>query len=338
MTLAHRRIILYSFILIFILIIPPIIAYSFGYNFDWQTKSFIKTGIFNVKSYPSNANILIDNKLYKKTPNFIKGLKPKVYNLKVTKAGYSTWSKDLQINPAKITESVNILLLAQEPIIKVVKQNLTPSFKIEDYFYTTSTINYLVNDSNQILYQVNPQNNQQSQISVQPLLETGDYKIITSKNKSSIAVLSESHTLYLFDTESKSFNKITNNALNAEFSTDNRKILYYTKNELWVMWLTKTEIQPYKESGDYELITRFGEPITKAVWSTVDNEHIFFVIGNTIKMVELDGRSNRNINDFLKISGNNAQLYFNNGSLYFTENNILKSTIIKNLFLQQILN
>jgi hypothetical protein len=61
-----------------------------------------------------------------------------------------------------------------------------------------------------------------------------------------------------------------------------------------VIYLEDILLQPYKKAGDKELVTRFAQNISQALFFP-DNEHIAFVAGDQIKVIELDGRDQRNL-------------------------------------------
>ena len=76
-------------------------------------------------------------------------------------------------------------------------------------------------------------------------------------------------------------------------SNDGKKIAWWNDNELWVMWLNDMDYQPYKKSGEKELITRFSTKIKNAAWFR-DNDHIV-VDSDGYKVVEIDKRGGLNI-------------------------------------------
>lgn len=81
--------------------------------------------------------------------------------------------------------------------------------------------------------------------------------------------------------------------LGFNLSNDGKKIVWWNSNELWVMWLNDTDYQPYKKSGEKELITRFSTKIKNAVWFR-DNDHVV-VDSSGYKVVEIDKRGGLNI-------------------------------------------
>jgi hypothetical protein len=362
MTLLIRRIIYISLIILFFIAAPLIILYSLGYSFDWQKKSLVKTGAFYFKSYPNSAAVYLNEKKQSITPLYIKRLLPKEYNVKIEKNGLSPWEKKLLIESQIVTEARNILLVPQNAKIETIENNIAPNLNLNNYFLkeverkkedqakkTASEI--LKSDSwtisgNKIfylqpadlfLYQADLDGFNKQQISLMPLAPD-IYKISVSLNQKNILALSKSGQLYLFNKEKNLFELIDTGINNADFALDNKKLLYYTTNELWVIYLEKIMIQPYHALGEKELITRFAEKISSAIWYPEDNEHIIFTVGDTIKITELDGRDRRNTVDFSKMNEafqigawNNPQLYYHLDKelLYFINDKNLYSVQIK---------
>ncbi len=360
MTLRTRRIIYVGMILFFLILAPAVILYSLGYSYDWQKKALVKTGAFYFESEPSGAQIFINDKNYGKTNKFTKRLLPKDYKVSIRKDGFFPWEKQLKIESQIVTEARNISLIPENPNSKIVLENLPLNFDLVGYsvkasekqkmdqasttaasvlkatsFASAGNSIFYLNSADNLLYESNLDGSSVSQISLQPLPK-GIYKLY-AQNSSRLAALSQNKDLYLLNPETNLFDKIAGNVNGAEFSLDHKKIMYWTDSEIWVIYLEKIQIQPYKEAGEKELITRFAEKITSAIWYTEDNEHIIFVVGDTIKIIELDGRDKRNVADFIKTenfspsSWDNPQLYYNLDKqlLYFINNNKLYSAQIK---------
>ncbi|HTX87072.1 MAG TPA: PEGA domain-containing protein [Candidatus Nanoarchaeia archaeon] len=132
MTLTLRRIIYYSFCLLFLIITPLIILYASGYEIDWQhlftPLAVQKTGMTIIYSTPSGANIFLNGQPVERftdiffqklipsasnairTPAHIKNLAPGSYDLSVQLPGYWPWQRRIDIFPGKITHVLDINL------------------------------------------------------------------------------------------------------------------------------------------------------------------------------------------------------------------------------------
>lgn len=353
MTRNFRRIIFLGLVLVFLIITPAVLLYALGYSFDWQKKSIVKTGALYLKSYPKGAQIFINEKSKNTTPRLIKRLLPKDYKIKLIKDGFYPWEKQLKIESYLVTEARNILLVPKEPKIELVNDNLSTNFSLENYFLTneqkqkisqaSTTANTVLktnsytfsNDNifyfqppNYLLYKTDINGLTNEQLSLSPL-PIDSYKIIISANQKFVAAMNSNGQLYLLEPTKRIFEKLTDEVKGAEFSLDNKKLLFWTNNEIWVVFLEDILIQPYKKAGEKELITRFSQEIANAVWYSEDNEHLIFTIGNTIKITELDGRDKRNTYDFLTIKG--SEIFYNSKEekLYFISDNKLYRAKIK---------
>ena len=76
-------------------------------------------------------------------------------------------------------------------------------------------------------------------------------------------------------------------------SSDGKKLAWWNSNELWVMWLSDTDYQPYHKAEDKDLIVRFSIKIKNAAWFR-NSDHIV-VDSNGYKIVEIDKRGGLNI-------------------------------------------
>ncbi|MBI4837384.1 MAG: PEGA domain-containing protein [Candidatus Portnoybacteria bacterium] len=361
MTLRIRRLIFWGLVIIFLIITPLIIAYGLGYSFDWQKKTFAKTGSFYFESSPTGGKIYIDGNNKGKTNKYIRRMLPKEYNIHIEKNGFYAWDKRLKIESGIVTEARNILLVPQNPKIETVQENIPSDFllpfftltdaekqKIKQASATAKAIlknaaNQPINESifyleaaDRILYKSDLNGTKKQQISRESL-PAGAYKIIASPNENSVAALDKTGQLFLLNPDRKIFEKAADNIKNAQFSPDNKKLLYYSGTEIMVLFLDKILIQPHKERGQKETLTRFSENIDSAIWYPEDNEHIIFIVGDTIKIIELDDRGKRNMYDLVKMRNFTASTWENpqitydskRRKLYFISDTALYSLQIK---------
>ncbi|MFA5124349.1 MAG: PEGA domain-containing protein [Patescibacteria group bacterium] len=125
MTLLYRRITYISFIIIFLIITPLIIAYTAGYRYNFSKGRVQKTGILRITSIPRGANIYLNSQIQNtQTPAKIQYLMPGDYEIKLTKEGYFDWQKKLPITENNTTFAEKIILW-KKPAAK--KLNATTS-------------------------------------------------------------------------------------------------------------------------------------------------------------------------------------------------------------------
>ena len=111
-----RFLLLFGCVLTFVCLAPLTVFYAQGYRLDRENNRFIETGTIFLRSYPKEAQVLIDNEPFdqNKSPFKIDGLEPGEYNIQIKKQGYSTWSKTLAVLPTLVTKAENIFLLPHQ--------------------------------------------------------------------------------------------------------------------------------------------------------------------------------------------------------------------------------
>jgi hypothetical protein len=358
MTRSTRRIIFFIFILIFLIVTPGVLLYATGYSFDWENKQIIKTGSFYFQSLPDSAKILIDGKEIDKTPSYIARQNPGTYGIQISKEGFTSWQKKLNIQAQLTTEARNIMLIPQKPLVIAVAQNVTST---EEYFLTqpqkdtdleaaktaSSSPNiissytvfgnniYYLQKSNLILYRTDLSGGSRDQLSLESLPSPNKkYDIVVSAEQT--AVYEPGGKLYLFDKQTRIFNLIAEQVRGVEFSSDNEKILYWTDHEIWVVWFKDVWAQPYRKAGEKELITRYSDKIIQAIWLARTNEHIIFAVADgagqaQIKITELDNRDTRNTFDIY--TAPDPEIYWNSDDelLYILSSGKLSSINLTNI-------
>jgi len=140
-----------SYVKILILIIllgSTVLLYFFlsGWrpNFNFSNKielSEIKvkqTGMISAKSQPEGANVYLDGKLVTATNNTISGVDLGKHKLKITKNGYVTWEKEIEVFPELVTD-ITAMLISQtpriEPLTNTGARKPTLSYSLEKLAY-----------------------------------------------------------------------------------------------------------------------------------------------------------------------------------------------------------
>ncbi|MDD4412301.1 MAG: PEGA domain-containing protein [Patescibacteria group bacterium] len=123
-----RLILLIVFILLFVSISAVTLIYSFGYTLSNGLR-LQKSGMFDIKTTPRGAQILLNGKPYQSflekinpstknnfatSPVKISGLTPGEYTVAIKLNGYHNWEKKLFINPGETTYLENVRLFPQE--------------------------------------------------------------------------------------------------------------------------------------------------------------------------------------------------------------------------------
>jgi len=332
MTLTTRRLIFYTMVVLFLLATPPTILYSIGYSFDWQKKSLVQTGGLFLKSSPPGAQVFINGKEKKITPKLISRLIPKTYAIVLSKDGYQTWEKNLEVKPRLVEEARSIILFPKNIKSEIASSSIssikgflqTPEEKTSQaqaakvasstagWLYSERNL-YYINNTNFILYRSDLNGYIKEQLS-QQFLPKDDYTVFTGSNNQIMVLGQQTGNLFWLNKNTQAFENLASNIKSAIFSGDGKKIAYWNNNEIWINYIEDILVQPYKKAGEKELITRHSQPISQVIFYP-NNEYLTYVIGDQIKIIELDGRGSRNIINF--ISTPNPQIYFDEPNSYF---------------------
>ena len=104
--------------------------------------------------------------------------------------------------------------------------------------------------------------------------------------------LKENLSVYLFDIETKSFEKFSENIKDFKISTDSKTIAYFSDTEIWILPIEKTKLY---EAGKTIFLVRFSRSIQDIFW--INSSYIALNMENNIKISEIDTRDQLNIID-----------------------------------------
>jgi hypothetical protein len=140
-----KKIAIYITTTVFLIIATiAVILYGRGYNFNFVDGKIgvFGTGLLAATSQPDSAGIYIDGHLTSATNNTI-NLPPGEYDVKISKSGYSTWSKKIKIEK-EVVSSVYAFLIPTAPKL----DNITETGVSNPVLDTTRTkIAYTVSSS-----------------------------------------------------------------------------------------------------------------------------------------------------------------------------------------------
>lgn len=353
MTRRTRRIIFYIFLLFFIIFVPTIIFYAWGYNFDFEKKIFVATGGIYLKSYPQKADIYIDNKKIGETNNFIKRLIPKVYNIKLVKENYHLWQKELAVKPWIVTKAEEIILVPSSPKIFLIDQNTENQNLFKEQYSEKELINiikkisknkilgisnfnydskadkfYFIGDNNLyfiIINQINTASSSLSDILVPNITNYTIYKdgIIYSEYYSEKIYeldLTSLKSIPVFDQVFPNFNEGK-----WVLSDNNKKLLCQKDKSVEILWLDDINNSILREKGEIEKIL-FIEKINNAIWYPKTDEHLIIATDNEILITELDNRTPRNTINFITTEKPQIKYDSKTNTLYFLSQEKLYQT------------
>jgi WD40 repeat protein len=151
-----------------------------------------------------------------------------------------------------------------------------------------------------------------------PVKTETEYKLSVFPEK---VFLREEKTLYLFNPDSKIFEKFFEGINDLKISPDGKKIVYFSDSEIWVLFLKEKLDPPPKKAGEKILLARFSEKIENVSW--LNSDYLIFSTGNKIKITEIDERDKLNIVDLGEFK--KPEIFFNqtNKKLYVLSDEIL---------------
>ncbi|MFO7810267.1 MAG: PEGA domain-containing protein, partial [Candidatus Delongbacteria bacterium] len=116
-------------VLIYLIVCPLVLLYSFGYVFQPEEKEISRTGLVHIDTVPAGAHIYLGKSHYKyRTPASITDLQPGEYQISVRLEGYRPWNRRITVRPGKATAFNNIILLPDE----IVPVDLFPETRFKD--------------------------------------------------------------------------------------------------------------------------------------------------------------------------------------------------------------
>jgi len=108
-----KRIIVYLLIFVLFLVTDfVVIAWAFGYRWDFQNRQLTKTGAIVIATNQPKYSVLVNKKKINNSKNklVIKNLLPREYSLKIEKEGFYPWEKNINVEAYKISYYDKIIL------------------------------------------------------------------------------------------------------------------------------------------------------------------------------------------------------------------------------------
>jgi hypothetical protein len=88
--------------------------YATGYRYNTNKNTLEKTGILYLESIPKSAMIFLNGQYRAETPRRFAYMLPGTYQVEVSKDGYYTWKKELEVKSNLTTFSRDIILLKKD--------------------------------------------------------------------------------------------------------------------------------------------------------------------------------------------------------------------------------
>jgi hypothetical protein len=285
MSRTIRRLLFWLAVLIFAAASYISILYAQGYKYDFSQKVFVRTGAISV-TVNTDAQLYINDRLAGDT-SFLGNrvgqnkLLPGTYTIRLIRDGYSSWHKTAVVKEGLLTEFSHALLLpTDDAALPDLKQEIvkamTATHTLADPTPTPSPT---------------------------PTLTPG--ATITPRPRKSptpvpapIEVVADSFMLRgaaLYRINRDPAEKIADGVIGFAVTSDGSRLMWFTRDELWVMWLSNTDEQPFHIAGEREQITRFTLPIVRAAWFRGGNHIVVDLDIGGYRVVEIDTRGGVNI-------------------------------------------
>jgi hypothetical protein len=328
MTRISRRIIFYTFLLIFILFVPAVILYAEGYGFDWEKRTFVASGGIYLKSSPPKAEIYINDVLRGTTNRFVKRLIPKTYSVKLVKEEYHTWEKNIIVKSGLVTRTDNIFLVLFNPKILLIATESDEYTNFSEKPYPLDKVTETIQKkSKYTVFKIENINPDKSNKKLYFLSNNNLYSLDWDKNNPDNSILSsvlvpnvlnyviyKNGIIYLDYFSGKIFELDTTSLKSAEFfdrvfpafnqgewiiSNDAGKLLCKKENSVEILWLQNIADESVPRiKGEIEKID-LGEKILDVVWLPQTDEHLIISTNDSILIIELDNRPPQNIVNFI---------------------------------------
>ena len=124
--------------------------------------------------------------------------------------------------------------------------------------------------------------------------------------------LAEGENLYLFSSDSKSFEKFFDRINDLKISPDNKKLVFFSNSEIWILFLKDEGI---KKAGEKLFLVRLSEKIGNVFW--LNSDYLIFNSGDNLKIVEIDDRDRIQTWDIVptpNFGGKTSPEFYFNGS------------------------
>ncbi len=125
MPLKFRRAFFYFYAGLFVILAPLLVLYTAGYRFNIHTFRLAQVGALSVVSVPKGATLTLDGEeMPSKTPTLAKRTLPGTYTLTISKDGYTSWQRQIEIKSRETTIIDAAVLFAQNTPTRI--QSLDP--------------------------------------------------------------------------------------------------------------------------------------------------------------------------------------------------------------------
>ncbi len=217
-------------------------------------------------------------------------------------------------------------ILSGNTLLRWSLEKASPEILSRDVLAATITGNdyYYLSNRDFLVYRLSDGNNRRQITRTPAQVPQADEVKIFAYDEKRLVVLSDGDlSVYNVDDRigATSFEPVASGIRGVHFSDDGKKLLYWSDNEISVLFLRDWETQPVRKKGEKFTLVRFAEKIDNVQWVKY-YEHVLFTVGKDIKITELDNRGRRHTDTLLSVGENtvvrsdlkNNRIYFLNRS------------------------
>lgn len=115
----QRRLLFYGLTILFLILTPFVLAYSFGYSFDLKTQSLTPTGGIFIKTNQTGIKVFLNGREEKETSFLGSGallptLATGAYRITIEKEGFRPWEERISVKAGIVSEHRNIFLIPEK--------------------------------------------------------------------------------------------------------------------------------------------------------------------------------------------------------------------------------
>lgn len=202
----------------------------------------------------------------------------------------------LELGIGETIRYFNLNISTLPPIIKEIKSPISSLKNILAYYKINEDIYYL--DSSGFIFKSDSSLKEKIKQIEAPFQVKSEieYSLYVYQKQ---FFIKENQDLFVFNTESQSFEKIFDGVNLIKPSIGEKKLAIYSNNEIWIMFLKDKEDYPQKKAGEKLFLLRLSENIKNLSWLNAD--YLIFSVVDDIKIMETDERDRINISNVVKM-------------------------------------
>lgn len=301
-----RKVVLILLVIVFIIGTPLLIGYSKGYRLD-DALGLIQTGGIYLHSDVSNASVYIDDEFVKSNGTFLKNtliqnlLPNRYYTVRMEHPRHQSWVKVLRVRPNLVTEA-RVMMLPNVFVWRHIQATSTLEIEQE-----TEDVEVVSTTTEERLTQEvpNPEyvelteffSEDRPQFSVE--VATSTYEFIRGERfATTTTVLVTQFPEWLAERAS------TSNLYEKEMVRERQGVVAWLEGgDLFAIWGREDDSPPYffcEENCVEQLAINWVEPILRYDFFPNRNDVVILLSERGLYAVELDNRSERNIQTILE--------------------------------------